>query len=51
MFNKVLEVKPLDNFVLSVTFENGQHKYYDIKPLFDKYKEFTALQTINGSNL
>lgn len=48
MFNKVLAVKPLDNFVLSVTFENGQHKYYDIKPLFDKYKEFTALQTING---
>lgn len=48
MFNKVQSVQPLDNYILLVSFEDGQHKYYDLKPLFDKYKMFNALQTVNG---
>lgn len=48
MFNKVKEVKPLENYVLLVTFENGQIKHYDTKPLFHKYKHFADLQNITG---
>lgn len=48
MFNKVISVKPLDDYILLVSFENGQRKNYDLKPLFDKYNMFSALQTVNG---
>ncbi len=48
MFNKVKAVQPLDNYILLILFENGQRKHYDLKPLFDKYKAFNALQTVNG---
>ncbi len=30
---KVKEVKPLNNMILSVLFENGVQKTYDVKPL------------------
>lgn len=48
MFNKVKAVKPLADYVLSVTFEDGQIKEYDIKPLFGKYRQFSALRDIKG---
>ena len=41
MFYKVKDVKPLDKYILLVTFENSINKYYDLKPLFDKWQSFT----------
>lgn len=48
MFNKVKEVEPLQNYVLLVTFENGVKKYYDLNPLFKKWKVFCDLINISG---
>lgn len=48
MFNKVKAVKPLNNFFLLVTFENKNIKKYDVKPLFDIFPSFEALNTIKG---
>jgi len=39
----VVNVKPLENFVLLLEFENGEKKEFDCKPLFDK-KPFQVLQ-------
>ena len=44
MFHKVKSVQSLDNYILEVTFENDVIKYYDIKPLFDKWDEFKIFQ-------
>ena len=49
MFYKIKSVKPLDNYVLYVTFENGVNKYYDLKLIFDKWQEFKEL--VNNSIL
>lgn len=48
MFHKVKSVFALDNYMLSVTFENEVTKYYDVKPLFDKWIEFNDLKNISG---
>ena len=39
---KVKDVKPLDNLVLSVLFENGVTKRYDIKQLLSEFPEMFA---------
>ena len=53
MFYKVKSVEPLDNFILQVTFENDIKKYYDLKPIFDRWQEFKILKdnTILFSNV
>ena len=43
MFYKVESVDALDNYLLLITFQNGIKKKYDIKPLFEKWKEFKTL--------
>lgn len=43
MFNKIKDVVPLPNMILSVQFANGTTKLYDIKPLLDTYPAFRAL--------
>lgn len=48
MFYKVKSVKPLENFILLIDFENGIQKYYDVKKLFDKFTYFQNLLNING---
>lgn len=48
MFYKIKDVKPLDNFILKVTFENKVIKYYDVKLLFNKYVVFNSLKNINN---
>lgn len=30
---KPIEVKPLDNSLLYITFDNGENKIFDVKPL------------------
>ena len=48
MFYKVQDVKPLEKYKLLVTFQNGEIKKYDVKPLFDKWQAFKDLAYING---
>lgn len=43
MFHKIVEVKPKDNFILIVKFENGVERQYDIKILMNKFEVFKEL--------
>ncbi|MFA6191052.1 MAG: DUF2442 domain-containing protein [Sulfurimonas sp.] len=43
MLIDVINVKPKDDFMLLLKFENGEEKEFDCKPLFDK-KPFQKLQ-------
>ena len=47
-FYRVKAVIPLPDFMLSVHFENGENKTYDVKPLFSKWDVFKSLKNING---
>lgn len=44
MFHKVKRVSPLPGFKLSVLFETGETKIYDVKPLFAHIDAFQALE-------
>lgn len=41
---RIVEVKPLENMVLSVLFENNILRQYDVKPLIKKYPAFADLK-------
>ena len=47
---KVIDVMPLDNFILLVTFENGVKKKYDVKQLFSQFKNYKRLEDVNFFN-
>ena len=42
---KAIDVKPLTNYVLEVTFSNGEIKKFDVKPYL-KYNPFTELTDV-----
>ena len=47
-----IEVKPLEDYKLLVTFENGEKKVYDVKPLirgdwFGKIKDMNVFNTVH----
>ena len=48
MFHKVKTVEPLPDYCLSVSFEDGSQKTYDVKPLFSKWEVFKALEEVKG---
>ena len=48
MFQKIKAIEPKDNFMLCATFENGEVREYDVKPLFDEIPDFEELKLING---
>ena len=48
MFYKIKTVTPLPGYILSVAFDNGEQKEYDVKPLIGKWDVFSALVDING---
>jgi len=48
MFHKVKSVVALSDYMLLVTFEDNVIKYYDVKPLFDKWLEFKTLENVKG---
>lgn len=39
----ISEIIPLNNYILKASFENGEKRFYDFKPLL-KYDAFTCLQ-------
>ena len=44
MFHKIKKVEALSNFILKINFENNEIKYYDMKKVIEKYKEFNILK-------
>lgn len=48
MFHRVKEVEPLDNYILKIIFDSDVIKFYDIKPLFNRWNIFKSLITIKG---
>ena len=40
---KVIDVKPLKNYMLEIIFDNGEKKFFDLKPYF-KFKQFKELE-------
>lgn len=46
--HKIKSVKPLDSFVISVIFQNGVEKTYDMKTLFHTFPQFTVFENITG---
>ena len=45
MFHKVKAVTAMPDFCLCVQFAEGVTKIYDVKPLFDKWTAFKALES------
>lgn len=39
MCPKAIDVKPLENYLLLITFNNGEQKIFDVKPYLS-YKAF-----------
>lgn len=48
MTYKIKEVKPLENFVVAVIFQDGVEKEYDTKQLFDRFPQFQAFEKEMG---
>ena len=48
MFYKVKDVQPLPDYILNVSFVSGEQKKYNVKPLFEKWEPFKALEMIDG---
>lgn len=43
---RAIDVKPLDNYVLLITFDNGEVKTFDVKPYLS-HKAFIDLKNLN----
>ena len=48
MFHKVKDIQPLPEFNLLVSFQSGEQKKYDVKPLFEKWGAFKMLVSTVG---
>ena len=46
MYLAIKEVKPQDNYLLLLTFENGEKRQFDMKPYLD-YGIFQELKDLN----
>ena len=44
MFEKIVEVKPMNNYVLKVVFKNGEIRIFDMKPEIEKRPYYAALR-------
>jgi hypothetical protein len=47
MYLAIKEVKPQDNYLLLLTFENGEKRQFDMKP----YPDFGIFQELKGLRL
>ncbi len=45
MFYKIKMVKPLENYILEIIFQNDIVKHYDVSNLFKKWSVFKQLET------
>lgn len=44
MTHRIVKIKTMENFVVSVVFQNGIEKEYDLKKLFDIFPQFNQLK-------
>ena len=44
MTHRIISVKPMDNMILSLVFQNGEEKTYDIRSLYDVFPQFKLLE-------
>ena len=54
MYFAVKEVKPQDNYILILTFENGERRQFDMKPyldfgIFKELKDIRLFKTVKTS--
>lgn len=54
-YPKVESVKPIDNYIIIVTFANGEIKQFDVKPYikgswFGKLKDIKVFNTVHPNN-
>ena len=42
MFHTVKSVDPLPDFHLHITFNNGENRIYDVKPMIERHEVFKA---------
>jgi len=54
MYFAVIEVKPQDNYILFITFENGERRQFDMKPylhlgIFQELKDLRLFKTVKTS--
>ena len=47
MTHRIISVKPLDNMVLSVVFQNGIEKIYNVRSLYAVFPQFQMLEEEN----
>ncbi|MEI6603372.1 MAG: DUF2442 domain-containing protein [Clostridia bacterium] len=48
---RIIDVKPLENMVILVTFANNVTKNYDVKSLIERYPVFELLKNRNIFNM
>lgn len=48
MTHRIISVKPLDNMILSVVFQNGIEKEYNVRNLYSIFSQFEDLEKIFG---
>ena len=53
MYNGIISVTPQDNFILFLTFENGEQRYLDMKPYLHRgvFKELADKEVFNTAHL
>jgi len=53
MYNGITAVVPQDNFILYLTFENGERRYLDMKPYLHRgvFKSLTNKEIFNTAHL
>ena len=44
MTHRIISVKPMDNMILSVVFQNGIEKTYDVRGLYTLFPQFQILE-------
>ena len=54
MYFAIKEVKPQDNYLLLLTFENGERRQFDMKPyldlgIFQELKDLSLFSTVKTS--
>lgn len=45
MTHRIIKVKTLESFVVSIVFQDGTEKVYDLRKLFSKYPQFRVFES------
>ena len=48
MTHRITSVRPLENYTLSVIFQNGAEKSYDMRTLYPVFPQFRAFEEVKG---